>query len=138
MLRPQPDDAQTSRFELALPNLPAAAVLARRQFMTFIKHLHLNAAFASDMETAVGEALANAVEHGRRPHGTLVVQALLTGDGIDVTVSDDGPGFAPGPAGLDRPAVLAPRGYGIFLIRSVVDRVEFRDDGRTLWFRKHF
>jgi anti-sigma regulatory factor (Ser/Thr protein kinase) len=135
MQRLQPDDAD-ARFDIALPNSAAAAVLARRQLIAFIKDLQLAAVLVADIESAVGEALANAVEHGRRPHGTLHVQASLNGADLEVSVTDDGPGFAPGPIRPKHPVTLAPRGYGLFIIQSVMDDVEFRDGGRTVWFRK--
>ena len=126
------------RFEMTLPNTPAGAALARRQVMRFVEHVCVDRAFISDLETAVGEALANAAEHGHRPDGRLHVQARLTGDGIEVEVTDDGRGFAPRLCAVEHPPALAPRGYGLFLIRAMVDEIEFRDNGRTVWFRKCF
>lgn len=134
----QSADADPHRFEIVLPNSPAAAVLARRQLVAFIKHLGLKRAFIADFESAVGEALANAVEHGNANQGSLRVEVRLTEAGIEATVSDNGSGFSPRLNAVERPKAMSPRGYGLFLIQALVDAVEFRDGGKTVWFSKHF
>jgi anti-sigma regulatory factor (Ser/Thr protein kinase) len=131
----QPDRAEENRFEIALPNSPAAATLARRQLMAFIRHLRVDAPTTADLHTAVGEALANAAEHGGRLHGRLAVSAEVNGPDLEITISDNGPGFSP-PMLRTVPDALAPRGYGLYLIQSVTDEFQFRDGGRTVWFRK--
>ena len=123
-------------FEISLPNTPACAAYARKQLIGFAKQLDLDAEIIIDLETAVGEALANAAEHGRRPGGTIRLEAWLTDLGLEAAVSDDGPGFAPGTISEDHPAALAPRGYGLFLMQALMDEVEFRNDGKTVWFLK--
>ncbi len=125
-------------FEMTLPNTPAGAALARRQLVRFVEHVCLNRGAVGDLETAIGEALANAAEHGYRSGGRIHVTAHLTGDGIEIEVSDDGRGFAPRVVPVDHPPALAPRGYGIFLMRAMVDEVDFADDGRTVRFLKRF
>lgn len=129
-------DADGPRYVIRLPNTPAAASLARQQFLQFVKHLRLGREFIADIEIAVGEALSNAAEHGHRLHGTIRIEASLTDVGMEIVVSDDGPGFLPSPRAAEHPGAMSPRGYGIFLMRSVVDEVEFRDDGKTVWFLK--
>jgi hypothetical protein len=37
---------------------------------------------------------------------------------------------------VSHPPAHSPRGYGLFLIRTLVEELEFRDDGKTVWFRK--
>ena len=43
----------------------------------------------------IDNLLRNAVQHARRGHGRVVVQAERTGDELHLAVSDDGPGIAP-------------------------------------------
>ena len=43
----------------------------------------------------IDNLLRNAVQHARRSHGRVVVQAERTGDELHLAVSDDGPGIAP-------------------------------------------
>lgn len=121
---------------IALPNTPGGAKLARKQFVQFAKHLRLGREFIADVEIAIGEALANAAEHGHKLHGTIRVNARVTDLGMEIVVSDDGVGFLPGPGQGEHPGVWSPRGYGIFLMRNVVDEIEFRDNGKTVRFLK--
>src|SRR5690606_24412105 len=82
------------------------------------------------------EALANAMLYGncRDPHKRVRVEAHLTPSEIKVQVTDEGRGFDPDavrdptlPANRVRPG-----GRGIFLIRKLMDQVEFNDRGNSI------
>ena len=78
-----------------------------------------------DVALAVSEAVSNAVIHafrGREP-GRIDLRALCDGDGLVVSVSDDGVGVAPNP---DSPGL----GLGLALIGSLASGIELRRDGR--------
>lgn len=137
MPREQPVGDEGYGFHIAFPNTAAGASKARRQFIAFVQHFRLEQHFVRDMEAAVGEALANAAEHGYKVCGTIRVEARLTPDCLEALVSDDGPGFSLRPVSTQRPAVNSPRGYGLFLMQTLVDELEVRDDGRAVWFRKY-
>jgi anti-sigma regulatory factor (Ser/Thr protein kinase) len=82
------------------------------------------------------EALANAMLYGncRDPRKSVRVEACLTPAEITVQVTDEGRGFDPG-ALLD-PTLPAnrvrPGGRGIYLIRQLMDRVEFNERGNSI------
>jgi serine/threonine-protein kinase RsbW len=82
------------------------------------------------------EALANAMLYGnsRDPQKRVRVVACLTSRKIEIQVTDEGRGFDPD-AVLD-PTLPAnrvrPGGRGIFLIRQLMDRVEFNDRGNSI------
>jgi serine/threonine-protein kinase RsbW len=82
------------------------------------------------------EALANAMLYGngRDPQKRVRVVACLTSQKIEIQVTDEGRGFDPH-AVLD-PTLPAnrvrPGGRGIFLIRQLMDRVEFNDRGNSI------
>ena len=82
------------------------------------------------------EALANAMLYGncRDPRKRVRVEAHLTPHEIKVQVTDEGRGFDPA-AVLD-PTLPANRirsgGRGIFLIRQLMDRVEFNERGNSI------
>jgi anti-sigma regulatory factor (Ser/Thr protein kinase) len=57
---------------------------------------------------------------------------------LEVIVSDDGPGFASSTIPLGHPPPQSVRGYGLFMMQRLVDIIEFRDHGRTVWFLKRF
>jgi serine/threonine-protein kinase RsbW len=82
------------------------------------------------------EALANAMLYGncRDPRKRVRVVARLSSQQIKVQVTDEGRGFDPD-AVLD-PTLPANRtragGRGIFLIRQLMDRVEFNEQGNSI------
>jgi serine/threonine-protein kinase RsbW len=76
------------------------------------------------------EAVNNAVVHGNKsdPHKKACVVCLLNADSVVVTVTDQGNGFDPAniPNPIDEQNLLKESGRGIFLIRSMMDRVEIK------------
>ncbi len=88
------------------------------------------------IKLALGEALANAVKHGNRfdPALTVTVSIERREDALQISVRDQGSGFdsavVPDPTHPEN--LLKTSGRGIFLIRSIMDRVEFLDCGRQV------
>ena len=82
-----------------------------------------------DLELAVGEVLSNVVQHGRSLW--IAVYCYREGDGLVTEVRNYGDGFAP-PQNFERPPQGALRGYGLFLMYSLLDRLEFFDCGRHI------
>jgi serine/threonine-protein kinase RsbW len=96
-------------FEVSLPAREESISEARHAVGAFLSSYGWS---ATDIQLAVTEAVANAVEHGyRRPHDGVIVLRLetLVPQTLVVTVSDDGAGIGPDPesSGL---------GYGLALI----------------------
>jgi len=82
-----------------------------------------------DFETAVGEALANAVEHGRC--SWMTVDCVYTHHRLVAEIAQNGVGFQP-PCERRAPAEGSPRGYGIFIMQSLLDQLEFYENGTRL------
>lgn len=77
---------------------------------------------------SVIEACTNAIQHGHEddPKRLVTVEFELEPDAVTITVRDEGAGFTP--AGEDDatpPDLLATRGRGIYIMRSMMDAVEF-------------
>jgi serine/threonine-protein kinase RsbW len=86
---------------------------------------------------ALSEALANAVVHGndRRPGAAVSVGVEVEPLAqATVTVRDSGPGFdqATLPDPSDPEHLLMPRGRGVFLMRRLVDRLEYNEKGNEV------
>jgi len=88
------------------------------------------------LHTAVAEAAMNAMEHGNhyREELDIGVEVRDTGSGIAVSISDEGGNASlPKVVEPDLVAKLAgaesPRGWGLFLIREMVDEMTTRADG---------
>lgn len=84
----------------------------------------------------VTEALSNAMLYGngRDPRKRVRIEASITAASIVIRVTDEGVGFDP--ASLPDPRLPAnrsrPAGRGLFLIRELMDRVEFNERGNSI------
>jgi serine/threonine-protein kinase RsbW len=89
------------------------------------------------LRVLLSEAITNGILFGASgdPTRTVGVAAELTDRTIRLEVNDEGPGFDPDevPDPTSPPAVRRPIGRGLFLIRSLADRVEFNQQGNTIW-----
>lgn len=74
-----------------------------------------------DLLTAVGEALANAIEHSRSAEPIDVVCWISSGSLFMTSVTDHGVGFRGVSRGARLPAVSAERGRGLPLMRRCSD-----------------
>jgi anti-sigma regulatory factor (Ser/Thr protein kinase) len=105
------------------------------------KEAGLNDSEIYKVQLAVDEACSNIVEHGYGEEGigNIECMCLNRGDGIEIVIRDWGSGFDPN--GVPEPKLtqdveeIKPRGAGIFLIKKLMDKVDFefsRDKGNTL------
>ncbi len=93
------------------------------------------------IETALREALANAVLHGCKSDATKQVHCEISWnekDGIEILVRDPGAGFNPDLVSnpLNYENLIADHGRGIYLIRHLMDEVEYAVGGREIRMRK--
>lgn len=110
------------------------AKLARRGLREFAARCGFDAGALDDIESAAGEALANAVVHGRNAEQGVTVKARLVGTSLTIEIHDSGPGFAGDLRA--RNTRFTPRGYGIRLMTTLMDQVEFTDNGRCVRLTK--
>ncbi len=103
--------------------------LARNAVASFARLCGFSQDEVAEIKLAAGEALSNAVEHGR---GTRVagfsVRCAFDGEELSIEIRDNGEGFEPKPA-PDVPLELRERGFGILLMRRLMDRVQFERNG---------
>lgn len=90
-----------------------------------------------NLAIALSEALANAAIHGNRLQPTARVAVSVKvhpGDRVAIDIKDSGPGFDPDAlqdcCTDDR--VLVPGGRGVFLMRKLVDHVEYNRQGNRV------
>lgn len=95
------------------------------------------------VELALREALANAILHGNQADRSKKVVVACFCDpgpqgGLLIVVSDEGAGFDPQrvPSPTAAETIYSGHGRGIFLMRQLMDDVQFRDNGRTVGLRK--
>jgi serine/threonine-protein kinase RsbW len=93
------------------------------------------------VETALREALANAVLHGNRQDARKKVRVCCScqrDGGVLMIVKDEGEGFDPAkvPSPLVGENVLAEHGRGLYLINLLTDEARFECGGREIRMRK--
>ena len=87
----------------------------------------------SDIESAVGEALANCAEHGYVNGTQIDVRCRFDGRELSVEIKDAGQGFDRWNASdFVKPLSAAPRGYGTFIMRRLMDEMEYTDHGSRI------
>ena len=87
------------------------------------------------LQLAVDEAVANAIEHGLGDGAHVMVRAARSRAGLTVTIRYRGPRFDPTTAPTAPAAEVvrqhAEHGYGLHLIRRLVDELAYRWDRGT-------
>lgn len=138
--RPAPRRLDT--FEL--PSEPGNERLALARVAASVADLGLPESRLEKLKTAVAEATMNAIEHGNKNRAEIPVEVEVTqnGDEIIVAISDQGGDSSAGRGSAEEPDLLkkldggqSPRGWGLFLIRNMVDAMEVTTDGQrhTIW-----
>ena len=94
----------------------------------------------SDVETALREALANAIIHGNHedPRKHVRVRCRCNPDEVSIAVKDEGQGFD-----IDKVAdptapenIGSVHGRGIYLMKAFMDEVRFEEGGVVVHMRK--
>jgi serine/threonine-protein kinase RsbW len=89
---------------------------------------------------ACDEAITNAIIHGNRSNSEkkVSIQVYVSPNRFRIRVRDEGEGFDV--ARVDDPtrgeALLRPSGRGVYLMRNIMDSVEFKDGGRVVELEK--
>jgi anti-sigma regulatory factor (Ser/Thr protein kinase) len=138
----RPTPRRLDAFTLA--SEPGNERLALARVADSVADVGLEAARLERLKTAVAEATMNAIEHGNgnRPEIPVEIEVTQNGDDIIVAISDRG-GVAHADSGdHEDPDLLkkldgdqSPRGWGLFLIRNMVDAMDVSTDGQrhTIW-----
>ncbi len=115
---------------------PGNERLAMERVAEVVKELGLSKERLERLKTAVAEATMNAMEHGNRYRSDVpvVIEVLSSGVDLSVRIKDQGGVSDPAPdkevpnleAKLE--GLQTPRGWGMFLIRNLVDEVHLTSD----------
>jgi anti-sigma regulatory factor (Ser/Thr protein kinase) len=140
--RPMPRRLDT----FTLASEPGNERLALARVAGTVKDLGLSQDRLERLKTAVAEATMNAIEHGNgnRPEIPVEVEVTQSGDDIIVAISDQGGATqaSDGDGDHEEPDLVqkldgaqSPRGWGLFLIRNMVDAMDTTTDGQrhTIW-----
>ncbi len=118
------------KLEIHIPNVLGCEKLAMNFAATVAKDMGLADERVEDLKTAVSEACLNAIEHGHKMDASMKVGIILNVEemNLQVTVQDKGTEIGP----VETPNIddkvegkSDRRGWGIFLIKNLVDEVKF-------------
>ncbi|HUF32913.1 MAG TPA: ATP-binding protein [Acidimicrobiales bacterium] len=127
---------QAELVRLEIPALPAFVGVARTVIVAIATSIEgIDDDRLEDLRIAVSEACTNAVEAHRSEEieQRVVLRCLLDDEHLEIRIEDAGGGFDPDslstPRGEDPEGLRAERGWGIQLIRALVDDVTFNRSG---------
>lgn len=122
--------------EFCVPSEPGNERDAIEATLAAVQELNIAPDRRRRLETAVGEAVMNAMEHGNeyQPETPATVEVRTNGSAISVRVIDQGGDAPVTPSAIpDLEAKLeglqSPRGWGLFLMQRMVDQVNLSSDG---------
>ena len=117
-------NARGAQLRLSLPPEPRIGIQVRREFLAFAESQGVvDCEDLSDFVTAIGEALANAVEHAQTSEPIDIAMWMIGEDRLFASVQDRGVGFHPveRPIDSDLPEGLAERGRGLPIMQRCSD-----------------
>ena len=141
MTAPRPSDSRgrngTWRVlaELSVPSEPGNERRAMEEVAGAIKYVGLEGQRLERLKTAVAEATLNAMEHGNHYRAELpvLIEVSASDTQLSVKITDEGSG--PPAFHSETPDIEAkleglqtPRGWGLFLIKNMVDDMEVTGD----------
>ena len=122
--------------ELSVPSEPGNERHATEVVAGTIKNVGLEGQRLERLKAAVAEATMNAMEHGNKykPEVPVKIQVLSSEADLAVRITDQGGSPVPDPdkevpdleAKLE--GLQTPRGWGLFLIKNMVDNMEVTGD----------
>lgn len=130
-----------TKLELTLPSKIEAIPPAVERIMRLLRKECRAREHEFAVETALQEALANAILHGNRQDPNKKVHVCCACDsalGVLIVVQDEGEGFDPAkvPSPLLAENIHSEGGRGIYLINMLMDEVHLRRGGTEIYMRK--
>jgi serine/threonine-protein kinase RsbW len=121
---------EAGKVELHIASVPGAEKAAMERAAEVARGMGFSDDRIEDLKTAVAEACINAMEHGNKMDASTKVGVTftVTGKNLQVDVRDQGKGVGEVAApDIDEKmeGKEKPRGWGIFLIRNLMDEVQF-------------
>jgi serine/threonine-protein kinase RsbW len=130
-----------TRLRMEVPGRLDAISPAVERVMSVAREVQCSNGKEFEIETALREALSNAIRHGCAGDATKTVELIVACDdvrGMLIVVRDPGPGFDPGRIASPTRGqnLYRHHGRGIYLINELMDEVSFGRGGTEIRMRK--
>lgn len=129
------------RLDMTIAATVQAIEPAVERIMAVVRDMSCGQGKEFEVETALREALANAIVHGAKDDPEKMVGLSVAcdeGRGMVLVVRDPGEGFDPQkiPSPIEGERLFEDHGRGIYLIHRLMDEVRYRRGGTEIWMRK--
>lgn len=117
--------SEPQMIEISLPSELGYEKVATSAIATLADHMGFSTERIDDLKTALSEAVINSIEHGNQLNVQLKVQiiALIESRALTLKIIDQGQQPLPN-LNLARQERADHRGWGLFLVKSLVDEVK--------------
>lgn len=110
------------------------------RILSLLDHYKVDESRIFDIRLCIEEAVRNAMVHGNHSDKRLSVKTAywIDGDTLSIEIEDEGPGFDHiGVADPTTPPhILKNSGRGVYLIKKLMDKVEYNEKGNKLTMAK--
>ena len=130
------------KLDVVLPADESLIAPTVKRIMEVVSEIECSKGKDFEIETALMEAIANAVRHGAKNDSTKKVECVVICEepqGMLIIVRDPGNGFDPSsvPNPTEGDALYNDHGRGIYMINQLMDEVKFEKNGTEIHMRKY-
>lgn len=130
-LRAERSRRMADAIELTVVSHPRWLRLIRQAVLEYARESGFNARDGNAITLAVGEAVGNVIKHAYRGRTdqTFSLSCRTRGGFLEIEIRDGGSPFDPSGAPDLRPDELRAGGRGLYLIKTIMDEIEYGRDG---------
>ena len=130
-----------TNYSIVVESNPSAVVGVCKQILSKLEEKNFGKDDIFAVHLTLEEAFQNAVKHGNKsdPSKTVRVDYTLSQDKIEISITDQGPGFKP--EAIDDPRfgenLFKPGGRGLLLMNSYMDKVQYNEKGNSVYMVRY-
>ena len=130
-----------THYSIVAESTPFAVVGVTKQILSKLEEHNFGKDDIFAVHLTLEEAFQNAVKHGNKmdPSKTVRVDYTLSQDKIEISITDQGPGFKP--EAIDDPRfgenLFKPGGRGLLLMNSYMDKVQYNEKGNSVYMVRY-
>jgi serine/threonine-protein kinase RsbW len=127
----------TSEVEIVVPSHPRWLRMVRTVVHEFVSEMGCDPKERHDIALAVGEAVSNVIKHSYKgnPDNKLTLLCRDRDDSFEVEICDRGEAYNPNDTPPLPPEEIRVGGRGVYLMRALMDKVEYRREGGVNYVR---